>query len=179
MVSADEPDSAPRGCRRGFSSSESNPRVKSVLFVRRQMSQQHAQAQAGFSAWFVFVVDSPSRSMALKAPEMPQKCACSCFGARSSRRNFGASLHKTARKSEIRGHRIRAQRDLCKMAKCLCMRADAEHVELSHLRVRCDLVVSSSSGLSKSIGMGGRRRGAQPRWCSRGFPYTYLFIILS
>ena len=54
------------------------------------------------------------------------------------------------------------------------VRADAEHVELGHLRVPCDLVVSSSSGLSKSIGMGGRRRGAQPRWCSRGFPYVQI-----
>ena len=60
------------------------------------------------------------------------------------------------------------------------MRADAEHVELGHLRVpyNCDVVFSSRCGLSKSIGIGGRRRGAQSRWCSRpgGFPYTYLFI---
>ena len=121
MASGKEPDSAPRGCCRGFSSSESNPRVKSVSFVRWQILLQMSQQRAkGFSAGLVLVADSTSRSMALKAPETPQACARSCFGARSSRRNFGASLHKMARESEIRGHRIRAQRNHCRMAKCLC-----------------------------------------------------------
>ena len=56
------------------------------------------------------------------------------------------------------------------------VRADAEHVELGHLRVpyNCDVVFSSRCGLGKSIGIGGRRRGAQPRWCSRGFPYVQI-----
>ena len=147
MVSADEPDSAPRGCCRGFSSSESNLRVKSVSFVRWQISQQRAK---GFSAGLVLVADSTSRSMAPKAPEMPQKCACSCFGAsaRISRRNFGASLHKMAQRARFEG--IVLERNvICAEWRSACVRChillnnDAEHVKLGHLRVPCDPVVSS------------------------------------
>ena len=121
------------------------------VVVRWQISQQRAK---GFSAGLVLVADSTSRSMAPKAPEMPQKCACSCFSAsaRISRRNFGASLHKMAQRARFEGivferNVISAEwRSAC--VRChILLNNDAEHVELGHLRVPCDPVVSSRSGL--------------------------------